>query len=79
MAKNKQTDIFIEKDKSMPFSRRVLTFVELYNRYNQIFIQCTTERVGKKEFSNLLLELETIKKAINNMLPEYSYPNKNKK
>lgn len=76
---DKQADIFIKKDKSIPFTKRVLTFVELYNRYNQIFIQCTTEKVGKKELYNLFLELEVIKNSINNMLPDYSYPNKNKK
>lgn len=76
MNNKRQIDQFLEKDKSIPFSKRVLTFIELYSRYNQIVIQLSTENVGKKELYNLLLELEVIKTSINNMLPDYKYPAK---
>lgn len=64
---------FLEEDKKIPFTKRVETFLELFNRYCEIrgkFIY-KGERIGKKEKYDLLTELEVVKNAINSQLPDY--------
>jgi hypothetical protein len=64
-------------DNKTPFTNRVKTFIELYQRYSTIqFRFITDDTMNKKERTNLLYEIEIMKTNMNNILPDYVYPKK---
>lgn len=75
----KQWDEWIEVDDIIPFTNRVNTFLELYHRYSKIKFSFTHNIMGKKQKDNLLYEMKTLKGNMNNILPDFKYPEKRKK
>ena len=73
----KQHNEYAKTNDSKPFTRRANTFIELYMRFFEIqYMFITRDDMGKKEKETLLYELLALKGNMNNMLPEYNYPNK---